>query len=209
MGARSRSEEYRGCAESEAVSSFVCDHRSQAQRRGLDVAEGPTGHEVTGSPISLGERESCDEGPAAASPISSSERGVAETPDEVHPSDGAERDAVERPSNSAEAEIELSPDQRSEAEQEIFLQRVKEAYNTDEALRNKNFRKKLTKENNLWWRPMQGREAALYIPKENASDPQALQRECLHFVHAHPFAGHVGMQRTEELVQRDLWWPGM
>ena len=47
---------------------------------------------------------------------------------------------------------------------------------------------------------------ALYIPK-NAGN--ALRQECLEWVHVHPFSGHVGRDRTAEIIRRDFWWPGI
>ena len=47
---------------------------------------------------------------------------------------------------------------------------------------------------------------AMYIPQIAAN---ALRMECISWVHAHPFTGHVGMHRTSEILRRDFWWPTM
>ena len=57
-----------------------------------------------------------------------------------------------------------------------------------------------------WWKTTEGEHMALYIPR-NASS--ALRQECIEWVHVHPFSGHVGRDRTTELLQRDFWWPSL
>ena len=39
-------------------------------------------------------------------------------------------------------------------------------------------------------------------------DSQSLREQCLSHVHDHPYAGHVGMKRTAELLSRLYWWHG-
>ena len=71
----------------------------------------------------------------------------------------------------------------------------------------KNFRKKLVYRDALWWRP--GKDSiTMYVPQgKDKSD--AIRLECIHWVHDHPFGGHVEMYRTQEILRRDFWWPKM
>ncbi len=39
--------------------------------------------------------------------------------------------------------------------------------------------------------------------------PKALRETILHAVHDNPFAGHLGISRTEERVRKRLYWPGI
>ena len=42
----------------------------------------------------------------------------------------------------------------------------------------------------------------MYIP-EGEADHGVLRLECIQWVHDHPFGGHVGMYRTQEILRRD------
>ena len=88
-----------------------------------------------------------------------------------------------------------------------FLQRIKHAYTHDTGLKSKHVRKRLTCKAGLWWRS-ESQHDALYVPQE-FGNPEALRIECMQWVHEHPFGGHVGMNRTQELLKRDFWWPKM
>ena len=99
-----------------------------------------------------------------------------------------------------------SLDERQKANEENFLERIKQANTNDGALRVKNFRRKLTKKDDLWWKETDADYMALYIPEDAGN---ALREECIELVHIHPFTGHVGMHRTSEILRRDFWWPRM
>ncbi|BDA51672.1 Transposon Tf2-9 polyprotein [Coccomyxa sp. Obi] len=88
--------------------------------------------------------------------------------------------------------------QTSKIGQEDFLAQVRAGYTTDAWLENKANRRQLSQSVVLWWR-----KGTLYIP-----DIPALKEECLSHVHDHPYAGHVGMDRTADLLTRLYWWPG-
>ena len=92
-------------------------------------------------------------------------------------------------------------DERLKANEQEFLNRIKEASIQDEALRGKNFRRKLLKKNDMWWNTTNADYMALYIPKDTDN---ALRNECIEWVHIHPFTGHVGMHRTSEIIRRDF-----
>ena len=85
-----------------------------------------------------------------------------------------------------------------EADQDGFLEAVRSAYADDPWLQQTAHRRHLNQHNGLWWR-----KSLLYVP-----DSQSLREQCLNHVHDHPYAGHVGMKRTEELLSRLYWWPG-
>jgi hypothetical protein len=45
--------------------------------------------------------------------------------------------------------------------------------------------------------------------KDHAYVPPAARHDLLCRLHDHPMAGHPGHFKTEELVKRDYWWPGL
>ena len=47
---------------------------------------------------------------------------------------------------------------------------------------------------------------ALNIPQVES---KTSRNEGISWVHIHPFTGHVGWQRTSEILRRDFWWLGM
>jgi len=85
-----------------------------------------------------------------------------------------------------------------------FLDRIRQARPTDAVLIRKGLRKRLIERDGLWWKATEGEHMALYIPQDEGS---ALRQDCIEWVHVHPFSGHVGGDRTTELLQRDFRWP--
>jgi hypothetical protein len=51
-------------------------------------------------------------------------------------------------------------------------------------------------------------DSILYY-KDCAYVPPASRHDLLRRLHDHPMAGHPGRFKTEELVKRDYWWPGL
>ena len=194
--------------------SLYVTTRSQAQQA-TDAGVDPSGETPAGSPISRKshqkvERELRDEELEAASPISPRvERDRARVPDEPTPhSDGTERQG---PKQSAAANTndtdEQGLDEKVRAREYTYLQQIRDAYQHDVLLKFKNFRRKIIYRDGLWWRPG-GENIAMYIP-QGRDKPDALRLECIQWVHDHPFGGHVGMYRTQEILRRDFWWPKM
>ena len=168
------------------------------------------GKAAAGSPTNrkrkrMDEREPRDEGPVATSPTRPrAETDVAGAPDEAHASEGTEQQSREPGAMQDNPEVPL--EDRQQANEANFLERVREAAYADEDLQQKWLKKKLTQTNGLWWKEVSGEHMALYIPRDAAN---ALRQECLEWVHVHPFSGHVGRDRTSELLRREFWWPGM
>jgi hypothetical protein len=82
-----------------------------------------------------------------------------------------------------------------------FIRRVKAGYkhhsNLSEECRNESLRRD---NNGLYWT----QSNQLMIP-----DHDGLRQECLHSVHAHPYAGHYGIHRTLKKAQEIYFWPKM
>ena len=100
-------------------------------------------------------------------------------------------------------------EERQKANEANFLDRVRAAYLQDGVLRSsgKSFMKKLLSRDGLFWRKIEGKEdMPMYIPEDPGN---ALRNECIEWLHIHPFAGHVGMRRTLEILGRHFWWSGM
>ena len=47
-------------------------------------------------------------------------------------------------------------------------------------------------------------EDKMYVPKD-----AKLREECISMHHQPPYRGHVGRDRTYELLERHYYWPGM
>ena len=131
--------------------------------------------------------------PRAPSPVSTptcrKAKGAAEAPSteaatEVTPTDVPAAAASEQ-------------DDQAQINQDQFLAELRGAYQGDAWLKDKHHRKVLRQHHDFWWRG-----DALYIPEEGS-----LRHECIRNIHDHPFSGHVGMKRTEELLRRLYWWP--
>jgi hypothetical protein len=83
-----------------------------------------------------------------------------------------------------------------------FIRRVKSGYRHDSDL-SKEFRdasKYRRDKDGLYWTADQ----QLVIPNHDG-----LREECLHSVHAHPYAGHYGINRTLKIAKQIYFWPGM
>ena len=98
--------------------------------------------------------------------------------------------------------VKTCPWKEARANEGNFLEQIREAEAADESLQRKGFRKRLTQEQGLWWKNVEGEHLALYVP-QNADN--TLRQECLEWVHVHPFSGHVGRDRTSEILRRDFW----
>ena len=194
----------------DALSRMPCLHlyvttRSQAQQIS-DAAIELSGEVAAGSPINrkrkrMSERESLDEEPAAASPTNlRAERDVTGVPDDNTISEGTGQQS-RKPSALLDSQ-NMPLEGRALANEANFLERVREAEAADESLQRKGFRKRLTQEQGLWWKNVEGEHLALYVP-QNADN--TLRQECLEWVHVHPFSGHVGRDRTSEILRRDFW----
>ena len=195
--------------------SLYVTTRSQAQQAS-DVSVDPNGEALTGSPIKPKrkrgwEKESLDEEPVVASPIKPSrrqgwEKGVTGALDGANVPERTEEQSGMPEAEVTQKEKDENLDERLKANEKDFLERIKKASILDEALKGRNFRRKLRIKDGLWWNPTNANYMALYVPKDTEN---ALRNECIEWVHAHPFTGHVGMHRTSEILRRDFWWPGM
>lgn len=79
---------------------------------------------------------------------------------------------------------------------------VRVGYKNDKSLEDEKFvaRHKLNKSvDDLWWKGTR-----LVIP-----DNSDLKEQLFTGAHAHVYAGHFGAQKTEELLERHFWWPGL
>ncbi len=196
--------------------SLYVTTRSQAHQvsdAGVDLS----GKASAGSRINpCGETGLLDEGPGVSSRIKpKAKTGAARVPDEqTSHSEGTEQrggtQGTEADITHAEADIFQHEEERElETQKQIhedeFLQRVRNAYKHDTGLKSKTVRKRLTCKEGLWWKS-ENQHDTLYVP-QGAIDPDALRTECMQWVHDHPFGGHVGMHRTQEILKRDFWWP--
>ena len=198
----------------DALSRMPCLHlyvttRSHTQRV-TDVVVEPTGEASTDLPIKRkplaeAEKKSPDEGPVGASKINPlGEKDVTGVLEETAVPEGTVQQGRE-PSATSEPECEPLDD-RQKANEANFIARVKQANINDVDLTKRKIYKRLTQKDGLWWKPTQGEHMALYIPEDADS---ALRKECMEWVHIHPFSGHVGRDRTIELLKRDFWWSGL
>jgi hypothetical protein len=82
-----------------------------------------------------------------------------------------------------------------------FIRRIQAGYrhhsNLSEECRNESLRRD---NNGLYWT----QSNQWMIP-----DHDGLRQECLHSVHAHPYAGHYGIHRTLKKAQEIYFWPKM
>ena len=85
-----------------------------------------------------------------------------------------------------------------ETDQDGFLEAVRSACAADSWLETPAHRRQLSQSIGLWWR-----KGILYVPAD-----KRLKEQCLSHVHDHPYAGHVGIKRTAELLSRLYWWTG-
>ena len=107
-----------------------------------------------------------------------------------------------QPSEQLEAHASEQPEAQASDEgpaQEIFLEEVKAGYANDSFLAKPSSRRQLTESAGLWWY----KNSTLYVPESGT-----LREQCISHVHDHPYSGHVGMQRTSDLLSRLYWWPG-
>jgi len=51
-------------------------------------------------------------------------------------------------------------------------------------------------------------DSILYY-KDHAYVSPTAHHDLLRWLHDHPMAGHPGQFKTEELIKRDFWWPGL
>ena len=122
-------------------------------------------------------------------------------PAPVAPKSSSAAHAQGRPNQMESASHVQSPPQPEartpsiEADQDGFLEAVRSAYAEDSWLQQAPHRRHLNQHIGLWWR-----KGLLYVP-----DSQSLREQCLSHVHDHPYAGHVGMKRTAELLSRLYW----
>ena len=88
---------------------------------------------------------------------------------------------------------------------QLILKAIQEGYKTDslyaDTSTGKNRREHLSITGIF---PAFWKNSALVVP--NASD---LHRRIIRELHSSPYAGHVGMHRTEVLISRYFYWPGM
>jgi hypothetical protein len=59
--------------------------------------------------------------------------------------------------------------------------------------------KLLLKHKGLWWKD----------DKLIVSNIESIKEKILHLCHSSPYAGHVGRNKTYDLVARSYWWPGV
>ena len=86
----------------------------------------------------------------------------------------------------------------SETQEEDFAHAVQLAYDSDAWL--KSHPDKVVAIDDYYW-SKDGN--LLYIPEHGN-----LRKQCLEFCHDQPYAGHMGKNKTEDLLQRHFWWPG-
>ena len=80
-----------------------------------------------------------------------------------------------------------------------FLQTVQDGYSHDLSFQDERFTKHFTFDGKLWFK-----DSLIVIP--NASD---LRSKCIQLHHDSPYSGHLGVQRTIDLITRFYWWPGI
>ena len=78
-----------------------------------------------------------------------------------------------------------------------FLSRLRDAYIKDATFLCEKSTRKFNKINDLWY--FQGRIVI----------PEPMREELLVAHHSSPSAGHFGWKRTEDLLARQFWWPGL
>jgi hypothetical protein len=79
---------------------------------------------------------------------------------------------------------------------------IEKKYPIDSSVKN------ALKENLLNW--MQDDEGIIYHnDKIYISNDEELQEEVIHLHHNTPLAGYPGEKRTQELIERNYWWPRM
>jgi RNase H-like domain found in reverse transcriptase/Reverse transcriptase (RNA-dependent DNA polymerase)/Integrase zinc binding domain/gag-polyprotein putative aspartyl protease len=85
---------------------------------------------------------------------------------------------------------------------EQLFDRIRSCLKTDTAVQSESqlhqYQLKPGKGDLLW------RGNLLYVPKG-----EGLRQDILHWHHDVPWCGHLGIQKTLELVRRQFWWPGM
>jgi hypothetical protein len=83
-----------------------------------------------------------------------------------------------------------------------FIDRLKQGYKKDTILSQKHRKENAYKrdQDGLHWTSVE----QLVIP-----DYDGLREECVYAVHAHPYAGHYGINRTLKKAQEIYYWPGM
>lgn len=75
-----------------------------------------------------------------------------------------------------------------------------EGYDSDVWFQNQSNLRKLVYDDGLWWTD----HNQLVVP-----DAPELRASWIQLAHAAPFAGHMGVTKTLELLQRYCWWPKM
>ena len=95
--------------------------------------------------------------------------------------------------------VEQAEHERQREEiREDFLKQVAGAYSSDPWFKDENInREKLVKHAGLWWK-----DQCLAIP----ADTQ-LREQVLRICHDAPWSGHLGRDKTRELVSSTFWWP--
>ena len=209
MGIHTGAKEYSRCTEQDALLAPVCDH-SVASSTGFGCCRQASGKAAVGLPTKrkrkrMDEKKPLDEGPVVTSPTRlRAETDVARAPEEANTSERTEQQSRELGAMLHKQDMPL--EDRQQANEANFLERVREAAYADEDLQQRWLKKKLTKEQGLWWKEVNGEHMALYIPPDAAN---MLRQECLKWIHVHPFSGHVDRDMTSELLRREFWWPGM
>ena len=179
--------------------SLYVTTRSQAQQVTDVVAVKPVGRAPTGNPINIAERGSHDEASVAACPTRCTETDAAREPEGVNTPEGAGGQGGKL--GGLQDNIRATEQEESES---TFLERLREAGPQDDKVYQKNFKKRFLYKEGLYWRNTGAPNLALYVPGVGT-----LRQECIGWVHAHPFTGHVGQNRTTEILRRDFWWPGL
>ncbi|KAL3153599.1 hypothetical protein ABBQ32_14155 [Trebouxia sp. C0010 RCD-2024] len=107
-------------------------------------------------------------------------------------------DPVSRNPALLNAVIALSP-VGSEGVPGSLLQRIRDGYASDKWFDNAKHTEQLTFADGVW-----SKDNLVVVP-----DVDDLRQRCLSLHHDTPFAGHLGHDRTVQLVQQCFWWPGL
>jgi len=130
----------------------------------------------------------------AADPLSRAEHGHVEGTG-THGITGYKADPITLA--AAELQEYPPPPLTAEEKQAGWLDKIRQAYHTDDQLVKLQKKQVLTLTNGLYYH---GSE--VYVP-------QVLRRECMEEMHDTPYSGHKGIAKSIEAIQRTYWWPNM
>jgi hypothetical protein len=130
-----------------------------------------------------------------------------EPPIDTHPASlirGSQSPEPDQPAMTSDLEPESDPSLSAyELLVERLFDRVKAGLLSDTSIQTKEQREKLRLREGvggLLWR-----DNLLFIPGVD----KELRHDILYWHHDVPWCGHLGVQKTLELVQRQFWWPGI